>query len=576
MGFLRLGASLPDAEYFPITSLSAGCPAPSPVAVRIRTKFLLTLVLLWIGFLGAACQEAGAQESKGEKSHPGDLLPRVGVGLEYGGFLVRGDNYSSAFRYQLLIDLWQYRRHLFYLDFDGETSFGIPGDSLAFNRLRHQITILGYRYDLGDYYGGVRFYHRCYNPLRERGGLEGDYDRTIADTFYVGLEFIDKAMLVGQKDRGINFENRPFEFLGKWHVALSLNRVVFKEYSNLEWLFTGKVRFDILRYCNLVPYLEAGVEVLGMGRWAATPVVEGGVRFHAANMDFIPFIQWGRTQEWPRQPSGKDYLVSHSYLFGGGRLEFLLDRENQSLGFKGEKLQFFPEVHGLAEYSLYLGSRYHLGFGSVRLNLDVLRCRSLTLFANPGFTIDSHVTNLGPDKLWYQLDYGLRYSFQRYFLEGFVLNEKRFDSFVFRSLNETAQRAGGRIGTRGMLLGHYDDGISFETPKEFQWLNKLNAAASLSHYFDTQDWPYFWNISAQARWDVLAWQLMVPYLQGGMECRVARRDAKDAFEYYLEPGIRCKGIMDLALFYRFQYQPAIRSFRGPGEVQNLIGIRALF
>ena len=119
------------------------------------------------------------------------------------------------------------------MDFDGETTFGVPNESLAFNRLRHQIAILGYRYDLGDYYGGIRFYHRCYNPLRERGRLESDSDRTIADTFYIGLEFIDKAMLVGQKDRGINFEDRLFEFLGRWHVALSLNRIISKEFSNL-------------------------------------------------------------------------------------------------------------------------------------------------------------------------------------------------------------------------------------------------------------------------------------------------------------------------------------------------------
>ena len=46
--------------------------------------------------------------------------------------------------------------------------------------------------------------------------------------------------------------------------------------------------------------------------------------------------------------------------------------------------------------------------------------------------MDSHVTNFGPDKLWYQLDYGLRYSFQEYFLEGFVLNERRLDAFAFR------------------------------------------------------------------------------------------------------------------------------------------------
>ncbi|MCX5891274.1 MAG: hypothetical protein NTY36_17760 [Deltaproteobacteria bacterium] len=503
-------------------------------------------------------------------------MPRVGVGIEYGGFLRNGENFSSALRYQLLLDLWQYKRHLLYMDFDGETSFGVPNESLAFNRLHHKIAILGYRYDLGDYYGGLRFYHRCFNPYRERGRLQSDLDRTIADTFYVGLEFIDKAMLVGQKDRGINFEDRLFEFLGKWHVALSLNRVISKEFSKMDWLVTGRVRFDILRYCNLIPYLEAGGEVLGMQRWAVTPVVEGGVRFHGPNVDFIPFIQWGRTQEWPRQPSGQEYLVSHSYLFGGGRLEFLLDRENQSSGRTDEKLQLFPEVHGLAEYSLYLGSRYHLGFGSVRLHFDVLRWQSLTLFANPGFTMDSHETNFGPDKLWYQLDYGLRYSSQKYFLEGFVLNERRLDAFAFRDLNETAQQAGGRLGTKGMLLGHYDEGINFEGLKGFRWLNQLNAVASLAHYFDTQDWPYLWNTAAQARWDVLRWHFMVPYLQGGLEWRSASRDATDAFEYFIEPGIRCKGVLDLALFYRFQHQETIRSSRGPSENQNLIGIRSLF
>jgi len=545
-------------------------------AAQTWVRFLLGLGFLWIVFFCAPSQEARAQESEEDDFLPGVVMPRVGVGVEYGGFLRRGEDYSSAFRYQLLIDLWQYKRHLLYMDFDGETSFGVPGESLAFNRLRHQIAILGYRYDLGDYYGGLRFYHRCYNPFRERGRLESDSDRTIADTFYIGLEFIDKAMLVGQKDRGINFEDRLFEFLGRWHVALSLNRVVSEESSDLDWLGTGRVRFDILRYCNLIPYLEAGGEVLGMRKWAVTPVVEGGVRFHGTNLDFIPFIQWGHTQEWPRQFSGQVYLASHSYLFGGGRLEFLLDKENQSSGRTAGKLQLFPEVHGLAEYSLYLGSRYHQGFGSVRLHFDVLRWQSLTLFVNPGFTMDSHQTNFGPDKLWYQLDYGLRYSSQRYFLEGFVLNERRLDAFEFRSLNETAQRAGGRVGTRGMLLGHYDDGISFEGPQAFRWLNKLNAEASLSHYFDTQDWPYLWNTAVQARWDVLRWRFMVPYLQSGLEWRSAGQGARDAFEYFMEPGVRCKGVLDLALFYRFQHQETIRSSRGPSENQNLIGIRALF
>ena len=223
-----------------------------------------------------------------------------------------------------------------------------------------------------------------------------------------------------------------------------------------------------------------------------------------------------------------------------------------------------------------MGSQYHKGFADVRVNLDVLRWQSLTLFLNPGFTMDSHVTNFGPDKLWYQLDYGLRYWFQEYFLEGFVLNERRLDAYAFRGLNETANRAGGRFGTRGMLLGHYDDRISFNGLKGFAWLNQLNAEASFSHYFDTEDWPFLWNVAAQARWDLLRWRFVVPYLQSGLEWRSAGQAARDTFEYYVEPGVRLKGVMDLLFFYRFQHQESIRSARGPSENQSLIGIRVLF
>ena len=549
--------------------------APTSGAARRWLRVLPVLGVLGIVFFGAPSQAARAQEPEAGPA-PAVIMPRVGVGLEFGGFPVRGEDFSSAFRYQLLLDVLQYQRHLLYMDFDGETSLGIPNDRLAFNRLRHQIAILGYRYDLGDYYAGLRFYHRCYNPLRERGRLETDYDRTVADVFYLGAEFIDKAMLVGQKDRGLNFEDRLFEFLGRWHVAASLNRVISKESTDQNWLFTGRVRFDILRYCNLIPYLEAGGDLLALRSLRGIPVVEGGVRFHGAQADFIPFVQWGRTEEWPRQFAGQEYLVSHSYLFGGGRLEFLLDGKPRASYFPGEKLQLLPEIHGLAEYALFLGSQYHKGFADVRVNLDVLRWQSLTLFLNPGFTMDSHVTNFGPDKLWYQLDYGLRYWFQEYFLEGFVLNERRLDAYAFRGLNETANRAGGRFGTQGMLLGHYDDRISFNGLKGFAWLNQLNAEASFSHYFDTEDWPFRWNVAAQARWDLLRWRFVVPYLQSGLEWRSAGQAARDTFEYYVEPGVRLKGVMDLLFFYRFQHQESIRSARGPSENQSLIGIRALF
>ena len=126
-----------------------------------------------------------------------------------------------------------------------------------------------------------------------------------------------------------------------------------------------------------------------------------------------------------------------------------------------------------------------------------------------------------------------------------------------------------------MLLGHYDDDISFTGPR-FQWLNKFNAQASFSHYYDNQEWPFLWNLETKARWDVLRWRFVVPYLQGGVEWLAAYRGVGDAVEYYVEPGLRLHGTMDLAFFYRFQHQETLFSFRGPTENMNFVGVRALF
>ena len=477
------------------------------------------LILGWLGLVLILAVGGKVWAGEDEEKSSIVLMPRVGVGVEYGGFIKRGEEYSSTFGYKFLIDFLQWRRHLIYMEIDGEISFRIPSETTAFNRIRHHMAILGYRYDLGNYYLGLRLYHRCHNPFYERGRLDSNLNRNLANTYYIGLDFVDKAMLVGQKDRGIVFDpNRPFEFLGRWHVAVFLNRVITREFNDLEWLFQGQVRCDILRYRNLVPYVEAGGDVLGRtGGWRFIPRVEGGVRFHAGYLTFTPFIQWGRSQEFKRttfSPQSDTKFVSHGYVFGGGRLEFLLDKETMASRPSGEGLQFFPEVHGLAEYSLFLGSKYHWSFARLDLNLDLLRWQPLTLFVNLETDLNSFEEHAAPLKVWYRMDYGVRCAWRQFFAEGFVRHARRLDAYDFFGLRESAHLAGGRVGTQGMRLGHYDDGISFEGPESFQWLHKFNAETRLGYYFDTNDWPFRWNLTTQGRWDVLRWRFMVPYLQG--------------------------------------------------------------
>ena len=543
---------------------------------RLLGQVLLLLLLVVVG-IG---QDAWAEEPEGEKKSPVVLLPRIGIGIEYGGLVVRRGDFSSTFRYHYLLDFLQFGRHLLYTDIDGEIDFGTPGLALSYNRVRHNIAIVGYRYDLGDYYVGAQFYHRCNNPFQGEGRLVVSlHNRTIADTYYAGLEFVDKAMLVAQEDRGIIFDPaRPFEFLGRFHVALNLNRVIARQDTNLDWLFIGRVRLDVLRFQNLIPYVEAGGEVLGQEKWDFTPKVETGVRFHWNNVEFTPFVQWGHTQEWLRIFHGNKaiHFESRSYLYAGGRLEFLLDRESIANRATGAEWQFFPEVHGQADYGVYASSQYNLAAGGVNLNLDLVRWQHLSLFSNLLMHLDSSTKTFGPDKMLLSVDYGLRYDWPKIFFEGFGRNAARLDAYQFHDGGESPNLAGARLGTQGIRLGHYDEGISFTGPDQFQWLHKFNAQVSLAHYFNSINWPCTWNVAAQARWDILRWGRKIPYVQGGLEWMDAHRGSRDAMEYYVEPGLRFHGVMDLAVFYRWQHRETIFTFRGPMENQNLFGIRVLF
>jgi len=304
------------------------------------------------------------------------------------------------------------------------------------------------------------------------------------------------------------------------------------------------------------------------------------VRFHWPLVEFTPFVQWGHTEEWLRYFYGGDVIKfeSRSYLYAGGRLEFLLDREAiaRRASFADRPWQFFSEVHGQGEYGLYLGSRYNLGAGGLNLNLDLVRWQHLNLFSNLMMHMDSAPHGLNPDKVLLAVDYGLRYDWPKIFLEAFGRSAARLDADKFHDGGESPNLAGARLGTQGIRLGHYDDGIDFKSPERFQWLNKFNAAVSLGHYFNSINWPATWNVAAQARWDILRRGRMIPFVQGGLDFADAHRSSRDVVEYYVQPGVRFHGVMDLALYYRFQHRETIFTFRGPIENQNLLGIQVLF
>lgn len=545
-----------------------------------RQLYRLALVVLSVLMIACYGQGEAAAGDRSENEIPAGwkLLPRLGLGLEYGGYAVQQEVFTSMLRRRLEIDALQYRRHILYLEFDEHTYFGTPSDRWDFNLMRYDIHLGSYRYDFGDFYLGLFIHHQCNNPFLTQKYLTL-VDRVRANFYFVGLEFLTKNMRLGMKDRGINFgSSQAFEFLGRWAGAASVARTFVSENADLDWLLSAKVRFDICRYQFLVPYVEVGADLLTGQALRAAPTVEMGARCHISRIDITPFFQWGRTQEFLTKTLGPTTttLAARNYLYGGVRLETLLDADSFLPLQDGSRLQFLPEIHGTADYGLHLRKRYFNGRGNIELDFEALRYDPWTLFLYTGMNFDSRKQDFKPDKVIYWLQYGLTYTWQKYFVEGFVENNKRLDANSFRRTQERSNRAGLRLGTKGMKPGHFNDGISFSGPNNFEWLNNWNGQGSVSHFFQNRDWQYLWNLTTQVRWDVLRWYIAVPYIQGEINWMSGGGRTDDALEYAGETGLRFHGALDLALYYRFQKRENVIFFGGPSENQSIVGLKALF
>jgi hypothetical protein len=78
--------------------------------------------------------------------------------------------------------------------------------------MKYDIALLGYRYDLGDYYLGLLLHHQCNNIITSKT-YQNDVDRERSNTYDLGLEFLTKNMRTGMKNCGINFDSpNNFEF----------------------------------------------------------------------------------------------------------------------------------------------------------------------------------------------------------------------------------------------------------------------------------------------------------------------------------------------------------------------------
>ncbi len=167
------------------------------------------------------------------------------------------------------------------------------------------------------------------------------------------------------------------------------------------------------------------------------PSVQVGTRYQISRTDLTPFFKWSRDQEAlfvSRTPLETPFIAKN-YLLAGIRLETLLDADNFK-GPEGDGLQFFPETHGQAGYALFLNNPYFRGNGYLEVDFEALRWKSWTIFFYTGMNYNTAKEDFRPEKINYWLQYGLTYTWDEYFVEGFVNNNRRLDSNSFRGTSE--------------------------------------------------------------------------------------------------------------------------------------------
>ena len=102
----------------------------------LRRHILLIILLCFFLVSAAAARQTADQDDIPEGFV---LVPRVGVGIEYGGFIVHQDNYTSQLLRQIEADVLQYHRHILYLKFGENTFFGTPSNQWDFNLLKFRL-----------------------------------------------------------------------------------------------------------------------------------------------------------------------------------------------------------------------------------------------------------------------------------------------------------------------------------------------------------------------------------------------------------------------------------------------------
>ncbi|MFH0975357.1 MAG: hypothetical protein V1874_06205 [Spirochaetota bacterium] len=537
---------------------------------RIIIPAIAFLFILASGSFGADnSPDQSINESRPSETSGISFFPQVGLQLDCRAFKDNKADYTAQSSRIIDLDIFRKGNILFsmfvneYICYDDNSRYINP-------------KTINYEMDYGKLsrefrYGILSIFmdHICTNIYNENH----TEDRQMR-WYGFGIRWESYGLRPGQKELKNNSDNaNDINIFNNLKYKISIDRRIRTKVMNYDYLITGSIRYDILHYYFLIPYIEGEFRSLIDERARYNRYFETGIRMHFDRGDLTPFIGINRKYDI-------EYYNRHAVdmYYIGLRAETLLatgsDRTGRESGSRTGKPFIFPDFRFSGSYGKYLADN-NLNFNTdILIGLDWSRAYKTSPFISNTLVHNSQKASAGmfPRYIENTTEAGIahRLDLLNAFIEPYY-TYARYDKGNYdygHKMNYSA--AGLRIISSEMKTGYAGNSVDFDSPAVYNFMNRIDWLISASGIINNSYYKYDWEYNVKLRWNLCRYYRSVPYITAGI--RLLHNNNFDAV-YSAEPGIRIQNGLYWMLFYRFEYRTDTDPDNGYFRNYHLTGIR---
>jgi hypothetical protein len=382
----------------------------------------------------------------------------------------------------------------------------------------------------------------------------------------LGMRWESYGMRPGQKDVSHT------EVINNLNYRLSFSRAISTKVLNYDYLISGNLRYDIIKYNIFIPYFEGSLTSLIDNRTRFNWGLESGLRMRFEKGDITPFI--GVNHKY-------DIEYYHSkaidLYFIGLRLETILKNDTDLINktkYVPKETALFPDFHFRGSYGKYINDD-NLNFNTdIFIGIEFLGTYKLSPFIYHTLEHNSQTADSGmfPRYIEQNIESGISYkpAFINALIEPFYRYLRRDEGDYYKGYTQRFSATGLRLISRNMKAGNANKGIDFNKTQNSEQINTVDWSVSAERVFNKFYYNYSWECNILLRWNILRYDKSIPYLSATVRLLIDKESDKI---YNAETGVRIQSGLQWILFYRFEYSTAVDPGNGLFKKYNLIGIR---